>query len=138
MSPYFGKRVPLREILFLSIAGAAGTASRYALSTWTQRLTGGGFPFGTLLVNVLGCLLLGVVVQLGAATQVVPRAWQVPITVGFFGAFTTFSTFGYETIRLVEQGQAGYAAANAAANLFTCLLAAWAGLALGRALFGAA
>lgn len=120
----------------LAVAGAAGTVSRYAVSGWSYRVLGDKLPYGTLVVNVIGCLLLGFVMQLALSTDVIPRAMRMPITVGFFGAFTTFSTFGYETVRLMEDAAWFPALINIGANVLLCLVAAWAGLALGRLLLG--
>jgi CrcB protein len=126
----------VREILTLAIAGAAGTVGRWALSGWTYRLLGARFPYGTLAVNVLGCLLVGVAMEVALVTDLVPHAWRAPITVGFLGAFTTFSTFGYETMRYAEDGAWSFAAANVAANLVLCLGATWLGFVAARAAFG--
>ena len=126
----------MREVLPLAIAGAAGTLARYGLSSWTYRLCGDRFAYGTLVVNVAGCLLLGVALQAITAPGHLPAQWRTPITVGFFGAFTTFSTFGYETVRYLERGQLGLAAFNITASLVLCLAATFAGLTAGRALFG--
>ena len=127
----------MREILTLALAGAAGTVGRWALSGWTYRLFGEGFAYGTLAVNVLGCLLAGVAMEVALATDLVPHAWRAPITVGFLGAFTTFSTFGYDTMRYVEDGAWSIAAANVAANLILGLGATWLGFVAARAAFGA-
>ena len=120
----------------LAVAGAAGTVSRYAVSGWSYRVLGDKLPYGTLVVNVVGCLLLAFVMQIALSADVIPRAWRMPITVGFFGAFTTFSTFGYETLRLMEDAAWTPALINVGANVILCLAAAWAGLALGRLALG--
>lgn len=126
----------MRELVLLGVAGAAGTLSRYALAGWTQRLLGDRLPFGTLAVNVLGCLLLGLIMEGLVATEVLPRALRVPLTVGFFGAFTTFSTFGFETMRYMQASNWTSAALNVAANVVLCLAATWLGIMAGRGLFG--
>lgn len=126
----------MREILSLAVAGAAGTLSRWALSGWTYRLLGDRFPYGTLAVNVLGCFLLGFLMHVALATEIIPADWRPPLTVGFFGAFTTFSTFGYETMRYMEDGAWWPALANIGANLALGLAAVFIGLFSARTLVG--
>ena len=126
----------MRDVLALAVAGAAGTVSRYALSGWSYRLFGDRFPYGTLVVNVVGCVLLGLFMEIALGADLVPQSWRLPVAAGFFGAFTTFSTFGYETMRYLEEAAWGAALANIAANVFFCLAAMWLGLTAGRALVG--
>jgi CrcB protein len=124
------------QILYLAIAGALGTLSRYGLSGLTQRLTGAGFPYGTLLVNVLGSLLIGFLMQLGLSTDIIPRSLRIAATIGFMGAFTTFSTFSYETVRYLQDGAWLLASLNIVANLALCLTGTFIGLALGKVAAG--
>lgn len=126
----------MQEVLVLALAGAAGTLSRYAVSGWAHRLLGERFAYGTFAVNLIGSFLLGLLMQIGLTTDIVPRSWRVPLSVGFLGAFTTFSTFGYETVRFLEQGAWLEGAINVTANLVVCLAATWAGLSLGRLVTG--
>lgn len=111
-----------------------GSLSRYGVSQLMLRLCGDKFPYGTLIVNVVGCLLLGLLMELALNSRVLPDNWRVPITVGFLGAFTTFSTFGYETMRFVTSGHYGPALMNIGLNLGVGLLATWTGLVLARLL----
>ena len=92
------------RIFLLVVFGAAGTLARYGLQGLVQQRTGGTFPVGTLVVNLLGCFLLGGVAEYGFQHLALPPDWRIGITVGFFGAFTTFSTFSYETVRMLEDG----------------------------------
>jgi CrcB protein len=124
------------QILYISIAGVLGTLSRYGLSTFTQKLTGAGFPFGTLLVNVLGSLAIGFIMQLGMSTDIIPRSLRIAATIGFMGAFTTFSTFSYETVSYVQDGAWLLASLNILLNLTLCLSATWLGMALGKVTAG--
>ncbi len=126
----------MRELLALAFAGALGSVSRYALSGWSYRLLGERFAYGTLIVNVLGCLFLGIVMQVALTSEIIPPTWRAPISIGFFGAFTTFSTFGYETIRYLEDGAWSLAALNISANVVLCLGAMAIGLAIGRVILG--
>ena len=93
------------RIALLIVFGIAGTLARYGLQGLVQQRTGATFPYGTLVVNLLGCLLLGGIAQYGLMHLTIPPEWRIGITVGFFGAFTTFSTFGWETVRLLEDGE---------------------------------
>lgn len=126
----------MREILLLGIAGALGTVSRYWVSGWTYQLLGERFPYGTLAVNVLGCLVIGFVMQVALSTDLLSRTARLAIAVGFLGAFTTLSTVNYETLRYLEDGAWWSALGNIAGNVGLGLAAAWAGLALARGLAG--
>lgn len=120
------------QILYVSIAGVLGTLSRYGLSTLVQKLSGAGFPFGTLTVNILGSLAIGFIMQLGLSTDVIPRSLRIAATIGFMGAFTTFSTFSYETVSYLQDGAWLLASLNILLNLILCLGATMLGMALGR------
>jgi CrcB protein len=120
--------------LLVGIGGGLGAAARYALGGAVHRVTGAGFPAGTLVVNVLGCLLIGVVMGLTEVRPALTREARLFLTVGVLGGFTTFSSFGYETLQLLRGGQFGLAALSACGNLFVGLAAVWAGRAVGSAL----
>jgi len=126
----------MRQLLLVALAGACGTLGRYALSGAAYRVFGTRFAYGTLAVNVLGSLVLGFLMQLGLVSDLVPPAVRVPVAVGFLGAFTTFSTFGYETLRYVEDGALGLASLNVALNLALGLAAVWLGFVGARLLVG--
>lgn len=113
----------------LAAAAAVGAPLRFMVDTFVQRRTLGAFPWGTLVVNVAGSLLLGALVGLSLYRDLGDTAMLVAGT-GFCGAFTTFSTFSYETVRLVEQGDLAAAARNVFANLAACVGAAALGVAL--------
>ncbi len=93
------------RLALLVACGALGTLARYGLQGVVQERTGLTFPYGTLVVNLIGCFLLGGVAQYGLTHLTIPPEWRIGITAGFFGAFTTFSTFSWETIRLLEDGE---------------------------------
>ena len=93
------------RIFLLIVCGSVGTLARYALQGLIQYRTESTFPAGTLAVNLLGCFLLGGIGQFGLDHLAFPPEWRVAITVGFFGAFTTFSTFSWETVHLFEDGE---------------------------------
>ncbi len=122
----------LRDVAIIGAAGAAGAVSRYLLAGTVDRLSGVAFPYGTLAVNVVGCLLLGLVLELSAASELLPRDVVLAAGTGFLGAFTTFSTFGVDSVRLAQAGGPGPLLANVAANVIIGLAAAWLGIAIAR------
>ncbi len=112
------------------MAGAgAGAASRWLLDRWIAARHDSVFPWGTFTINVLGSLLLGVVLGLAA-----PQPAALLLGTGFCGGFTTFSTFGFETVRLLEEGSGVAALLNVTASLAVGMLAAFAGWQLGQGL----
>jgi CrcB protein len=116
--------------LYVCLGAARGAPARYLTDRAVQSAHDSVFPWGTLAVNVAGSLVLGVLAGLGAGHQL-PSGVQLGIGTGFCGALTTYSTFGYETFRLVEDGARLYALANAALSLTAGLAAAAAGYAVG-------
>ena len=114
----------------LAVFGAAGTLLRYALQGIVQYRTGPDFPTGTLAVNVLGCFLLGGVGQFALQHLSVPPEWRIAMTIGFCGAFTTFSTFGWETVGMLEEGQWTTAAVYVTLSVLGGILAVLVGVRL--------
>jgi len=108
------------------------------MSGLAHRLLGDGFPYGTLTVNVVGSFIIGLVMQASLSTDLVPPAWRLAVTVGFLGAFTTFSTFSYETLGYIEDGAWSIAAVNILTNVILAVTAVSLGVLLGRTLFGGA
>jgi CrcB protein len=120
----------------VALGGALGSVARYLVSGLVQDRTTPYFPTGTLAVNVIGSLVVGIVA--GAATaSVVSPTTRLFLVVGICGGFTTFSAFGYETIRLLEDGEFWRAGLNVSGQLAAGLAAVWIGLALARRLWGA-
>jgi len=117
----------------LGIAGAAGTLARYGLDGLISRRLPGAFPVGTFVVNVTGALLLGFAFTLMTERFMVSPPLRSVITIGFLGAYTTFSTLSFETVRLIEDGAYLIAAANALGGLGAGLVAVYVGIVLGRA-----
>lgn len=115
----------------VAVGGALGAVSRFALATAAYGLLGTQFPWGTLLVNVLGCFGLGGVAA-WADAAVAPEWIRSALAIGFLGAFTTFSTFSLESLRLLEQGEAGRAATYVVASVVVGVVAVATGLAAGR------
>jgi len=118
------------RILLLIVFGSAGTLARYALQGLVQYRVGPTFPTGTLTVNLAGCFLLGGVAQFALQHLTIPPDWRIGITIGFFGAFTTFSSFSWETVKMLEDGDWGRAVAYVAVSVVGGLLAVLAGIRL--------
>ncbi len=125
------------RLIWICLGGAAGSGLRYLVSGWVLRALGTSFPYGTLAVNLLGSFLLGALMYVGLSTEWLPPALRLALTTGALGGFTTYSTFSYETMRLIQDGAWGLASVNVAATVVLCLAAAFAGLAAGRLLAGA-
>src|SRR3972149_1511878 len=87
---------------WVACGGALGSMARYTVSGWVQTATGSLFPFGPLAVNVAGSLIIGFVLGLGAGRFLISTEWRLFLATGFCGGFTTFSTFSYETLALIE------------------------------------
>lgn len=126
----------MTRLLWISLGGAAGTAGRYLLGDWLMRVAGPAFPWGTLAVNLLGSFLLGLLMQVGLATDWISPAVRLTLATGVLGGFTTYSSFNYETLRLFAGGSWLLAGANLAGTVAGCLLAGALGTVLGRALAG--
>lgn len=122
----------LAQIGWLSLAGAAGTLARFGLSGLVQRAAGGTFPWGTATVNALGCFLFGVVWMAAEERLVISGETRLVILSGFMGAFTTFSTFAFETAALLRDAQWIAAGVNFAGQNLLGLALMFAGLAVGR------
>ena len=122
------------RIFLLIVFGAAGTLARYGLQGAVQYRTGAGFPTGTLAVNLSGCLLLGFLGQYTLNHMVIPPEWRIAITIGFFGAFTTFSSFGWETVKMLEDGEWLKASLYVGVSVFAGLLLVLAGIRLANRL----
>jgi len=110
------------RLILIAVFGAVGTLARYGLQGVVQMRTGGTFPYGTLLVNLTGCFFLGLIAQFTLNRMVISPDWRVAIAVGFFGGYTTFSSFGWETAKMMEAGEwvraSLYVGASVAAGLF--------------------
>ena len=122
------------KILLIALFGAVGTLTRYGLQGVVQIRVGGAFPYGTLLINLTGCLLLGFLGQLTLNRMLIPPEWRVALTVGFFGGYTTFSSFGWETAKMLEDGEWLRATAYVAASVIAGLLLSVTGIHLANKL----
>jgi CrcB protein len=111
--------------IFIALGGATGACLRYFLSQLMLQWFGKGFPFGTLLVNIIGSFFLGFLYSLLEHGQLEAALWRTTIGIGFLGALTTFSTFSVDTLMLFQQGLWLKAALNIMLNITCCLFAAW-------------
>jgi len=116
----------MTHILAVAAGGAAGSVLRYLASRWVPA-DGSSFPWNTLLVNVVGCGLLGLFIGAADSRMTVSPEIRSMVSIGLLGGFTTFSTFGHQTVLLWQDGRMLAAAANVALSVCTGLLAAWAG-----------
>ena len=119
--------------LWIGVAGFFGAVARYQLDTLISRHARGAFPWGTLVVNITGCFLLGLLFTVSSDRLDANPTLRTALTVGFVGTYTTFSTFSLQAVRLTEDGAVGLALGYVAASVVIGLLAAWAGMATGRA-----
>ncbi len=122
----------MERFLWICCGGAVGTGARYLVSGWSLKLFGPSFPYGTLTVNLLGSLLLGALMHIGTSTEAMSPAMRLALTTGAMGGFTTYSTFSYETMRLMQDGAWGSAALNVVVTVVACLLASFLGFGLAR------
>ncbi|OUR89968.1 camphor resistance protein CrcB [Cycloclasticus sp. 44_32_T64] len=122
----------MTQILAIAAGGSIGAVMRFLVSTGIYSWLGRGFPYGTLVVNVLGSLLMGLLYELFLQRLSISPEVRAILLVGFLGAFTTFSTFSIETINLIEQGYLIKAITNVFASVILCILAAWCGLQIAR------
>lgn len=125
----------MARFLWICLGGAIGTGARYLLSGWLLRITGSGFPYGTLAVNVIGSFLLGVLMEAALATDF-PPTLRLALTTGVMGGFTTYSTFNYETLQLFQDEAWLLGFANLGITVIACLVAGVLGLAAGRLIAG--
>lgn len=124
----------IRQMLAVAAGGAAGAVCRWLLASTIQRMAGGTFPWGTFAVNALGSLLLGFLFVWLIERSTAGDVARLAVTVGFLGAFTTFSTYSLESVRLLQEGAFGLAFGNVMGQVAVCLGLTWLGIQLARAL----
>ncbi|MGH9528687.1 MAG: fluoride efflux transporter CrcB [Terriglobales bacterium] len=125
---------PVRDFLVISLGAIFGANARYFLSRYAAKILGPTFPYGTLIINVLGSLIVGFFVIWTTERVLVNPRWRLLVVVGFCGAFTTFSSYAFETMAYFEQGQWLLMLTNFFSNNVLCLGAALAGMAVARVL----
>jgi len=122
----------IQQLAAVAIGGAAGAVMRWLVASGVQKMAGGAFPWGTFAVNALGSFLLGFLfvwlIERSTASELV----RLAITVGFLGAFTTFSTYSLESVQLLQEGAFSLAFVNIIGQVMICLLLTWVGVQLAR------
>ncbi len=124
----------MKEVLLISLGAVVGANLRYAVNRLALKYISASVPYGTLIVNVTGSFVLGFFLAWTTERVLANPLWRSLVAVGFCGAYTTYSSYGFETVALLEQGHYGLATANFIANNVLALLAVIAGMALARAL----
>ena len=118
----------ISTLLYVALGGALGSVSRYLLGTWTQTISKSiDFPYGTLTVNLVGCFMIGFLSQLVETRGIFTSEARMLMFIGVLGGFTTFSSFGNETINLLRDGEPLNALANVGANVILGLALVWLG-----------
>ena len=124
----------MKDFLAISLAAIAGANLRYLLSRFAARELGPVFPYGTLLINIVGSFIVGFFIIWTTERALVDPRWRLLVVVGFCGSFTTFSSYAFETVAYFEAGQWGLMLANILSNNLLCLGGVLAGIALARLL----
>jgi CrcB protein len=127
--------LPEEFMLWYVAAGSAvGGAARFLLASFIQQRAGPSFPIGTLIVNVTGSLVLGFIMRLALSTASISPEMRTMLTTGFCGGYTTFSTFSYETMMLIEEGQYARGAVYVLLSVVLSLIGVWLGIVAAREL----
>ena len=124
----------MQKLIYIGVAGLVGTLGRYWLSGVAARRYGETFPVGTLLVNVIGCFLAGLLFYLMQERFLVGEPWRTAVLIGLLGGFTTFSSYGLQTFTLLRDGEFAFAALNVVLSNLAGLLMVWIGYSLAKLL----
>lgn len=124
----------MSRLFIVVLGGGVGSGARYLVSTWVADRLGAGLPWGTFTVNLVGSLLLGGIAELGARSAAMSLEVRLLLTTGFMGGFTTYSTFNYETLKLLADGRIAAGLGNIALTVGGCLLGGLLGVYGARAL----
>ena len=136
MGERFDGEIALSKYLLIMLGGAVGSLCRYQMQGWAQTWIAGTFPIGTLLVNVVGCFVIGVLNSAFIGPFPIRPEYRVGVVVGILGGFTTFSSFGWETLSLADDGQQSTATLNIVLSVVLGLVAVWTGSRLTQRLYG--
>jgi len=120
------------QLVAIACGGAIGALSRFGLQQWLSTIYNGRFPLAIFVANSIGSLCLGLFYVLIVEKGIVPEVWRPFLIIGLIGAFTTFSTFSLDSIRLIEEGNWSMALGNIVANLVVGLVGAYVGMSIGR------
>ena len=128
-----GKMIRM-NVLLVFVGGGIGATARYGLQGLIYRYSGAAFPYGTLAVNVLGCLVIGFLMSIFEGRIVINQSVRLFLAIGILGGFTTFSSFSYETMMLLREGSYGAGMVNIFGTMVSCLAATWLGMLMGKLL----
>jgi CrcB protein len=126
----------MTRILLIGFAGALGTITRYLIGLWAGRTLGAEFPYGTLIVNILGCFLIAAITHIALSTTLISPTLRLVLTTGFMGGLTTYSSFNLETTRFLQERAWGGGLANFGITVVGCFVAGLMGIAAARRLIG--
>lgn len=126
----------MTRLLLIGLAGALGTCTRYLVGLGAGRVLGTGFPFGTLIVNVVGCFLIAAITHVALTTELISPTLRLTLTTGFMGGLTTYSSFNLETTRFLQDRAWYTGVINFSATVLGCFLAGLLGFAVARRVFG--
>ena len=132
--PATGEQSALIKYWMVGIGGFIGAIARFALGSYIGNRMGSRFPYGTFVINISGSFLIGLILTMLAQRFDLSPNWRYLIPIGFIGAYTTFSTFEYETLRTVQDGQILMAFANVSLSVIVGFAAVWLGVVAGRVL----
>ena len=124
----------MQVVFLIALFGALGCLTRYFLSGWVYNIFGRTFPSGTFAVNIAGAFLIGLIMEFSMRSTLISPSLRIGLTIGFLGGLTTFSTFSYETFRLLEDGELLIAMSNVFVSVAICLLFTWLGILAAKAL----
>jgi len=125
----------MERLFWICVAGAAGSGARYLIAIWAAQRFGSTLPYGTLLVNLIGCFAIAALMHAALALGW-PPTLRAALTIGFIGGLTTYSSFNYETMRLFSEGAPATAAVNVVLTLIGGLVAGWLGVLMAREMLG--
>ena len=123
----------MERLFWICLAGALGTGTRYLIALWAAQRFGSAFPYGTLIVNLAGCFLIAAIMQTAGVMSPTLRS---ALTIGYIGGLATYSSFNYETTRLLQDGAPDLAAVNTGLTMGGCVAAGWLGLVVSKHLLG--
>lgn len=122
------------ELLSIAAGGALGAVSRFCLGNFISRIIGRALPYGTFVINIVGCFFMGLIMTMIIERGMLSASWRLLLCVGFLGGFTTFSSFGYETLMLLQEEKIFAALAYVGGSIILGLMSAALGVAVGKLL----